>query len=179
MSHWEKLNVSSQERCRRHPETENRRVQITCRDSRDQNTGLTFPVSSLILWKAQQSSATFFTSLNSTCRKVHFSHSLLRRKEGSRKSGTSRGLFVRFLRVSLPFPGMKSSPVPSFQLNLPFKAQPRPFPLFLFFLLSFFPNQHFLCHRASLPFEKEFRRDLDVYPLNVCRLTYIRYNYSQ
>lgn len=90
--------------------------------------------------KRSKASFDFFTSLNSTCRKVHFSHSLLRRKEGSRKSGTSRD-FSYVSRVSLQFPGMKSSPVFPFELfPTPFKVQPRPFPSFLFFFLFFFPN---------------------------------------
>lgn len=123
--------------------------------------------------KRSKASFDFFTSLNSTCRKVHFSHSLLRRKEGSRKSGTSRD-FSYVSRVSLQFPGMKSSPVFPFELfPTPFKVQPRPFPSFSSSSFSFFrtSNQHFSCHRASLPFEKEFRRDFDAHPFHICHLT--------
>lgn len=85
---------------------------------------------------------------------MHFSHSLLRRKEGSRKSGTSRGLFVRFLRVSLPFPGMKSSPLsvkPALQsATKTFPSLPL-LPPFLFSQPTFFVSPRVTSFRKRIP----------------------------
>lgn len=110
-------------------------------------------------------------------RKVLFSHSLLHRKEGSRKSGTSRGLFRTFLaRFGLPFPGMKSSPLSAPKPALQSVAKTFP-SLLLLFLFSPTSNQHFFVSPrvASSP-RKKNSDEISMYiPVRrVHRLTDIR-----